>query len=235
MKRIGYIIVLMLLPCLVHAGGFLGTIENYRDQIKRRLNVKTSSTAFISDTVANQFIREAVVTMMPAIRADKTVWTITTTYKQNAYSLDSTVLGISSVEWSKNDSVKSFVPVPRAKFYEMEHRETAGQKNGYDRRPSYYDYIDDQIFVYPPPTVVGDTIKIVGWQKVVNIDTATDLSAIPQVYRPAILTYSIYLIARRGERRDAEMFYRDYTNVVHLLNLSLNARGLPGVEVAPSK
>jgi len=220
--------VLFVFLLFINGGGadFLGTFDNYNDQIHIKLGLATSETSLLSDTNCNQFVREAVIATMPYIRGDKVVLNVTTTYRQNTYSLDSTLLGISAVFWSKNDSLKVLKYTPIENWGEVIKTETSGKQNGYDKRPSSYDYIDDKLFVYPTPTYpYGDTLHVVAWRKVPDIAAYDSLSVIPQQFRNPILLYATYLAAYSMGHPMTELFKAEYEKAISLVNAAINSRG----------
>lgn len=233
MKQVIWYLVLLVAVLLVlttfcytvDAGtGPLDSLRHYQRDMRRHLNVDTASSNYCTDAVAGTLIRESIMTLLPVIRGKKTTWSTATTYRQGTYSLDSAALGIAAVVWSLNDSLKSLVYVPKSKWYEMNHKSTS-EKQDYLKRPSYYDYDDDNLYVFPVPTKAGDTLRISGWQHVAGLGAATDLSSIPQAYRPVILSYAVYLFARGKSKQNAEMFYRDLQFTITLANLALNSHG----------
>lgn len=188
------VFLVALLGTQVHCADFCATFGNYDDQIKRKLGIDPADTTLLPDTVTHDRVREAVIALMPIMQGDKITDSITTSYKQSHYSLDSLMEGVNYVIWSKNDSVKSLLYLPQNLWYQKEPRTTVGKK-GYDLRPSYYDYTDDQIFLYPTPSNAGDTIKIYGYASVSDIAAKDSLHIIPQKYRPTVLLYSTFLCA----------------------------------------
>jgi hypothetical protein len=232
MKRLIILLVSVLGFSSAQAGDLLDSLSAYRYQMRRHLGVDTASTGYISDENANQFVREAIVTLMPVIRADKIDDTITTSYRQTDYSLDSTFLGVISVEWRKMDTIKALQYVPRGKWYDLKHNATQGGKNPYLKRPSFFDYDDDYLYVFPvPTTTVADTIIVHGWRKLPSVMAASDLTAIPQAYRVPILHWAVYLVARAKQKPDVDRFFRDFMFVTKNANVALNQKGLPLIEV----
>jgi hypothetical protein len=116
-----------------------------------------------------------------------------------------------SAEWSKGgDSQKSLNYVPKPKWYEQAHRKTKGQSDGFLKRPSYYDFIDGTIFLGPPPSVTGDTIRIVAWLKIADATGAMALTTIPMRFREAILNYATWMVAVSRSHPQAQSCYLQY-------------------------
>jgi hypothetical protein len=174
----------------------------------------------MTDSVLNQLIREAVVTVNPIIHGYKTTKTFLTSFESSTYPLDS-LIGIMSVQWRHGDSIRSIVYMPREKWVELQNQNTWGADNPYLERPSVYDYTDDQITLFPVPTS-SDTIQIVGFQKIPNITIISQVSQIPQKYRVAILKYATWLVARAKQHPQALTFLNEYHESIAFLMAGLN-------------
>lgn len=203
MKKI--LIALLLLAGSANAGQFLETFSEVRAQARAKLNINSTS-AYLTDSTANQYIREGMLFVNPMMMYDKEVKATVTTFKQNTYTLDTMFVGLISIEMSKNDSVKTLKYVPRGQWYEQYVEKTTG-KTGYDKWPSFYDYSDDQLFLYPTPTRAGDTVKMYGWQKVGDVDTVSTLTKVPEKYRLAVMFYVAYAAAdARSDMKAQRLF-----------------------------
>ena len=218
MKKVLFILLLFISGNIMSAD-FVDDFGGYRSQIKRNLGHDTTSVS-PSDSAYNQFIRQAVIKVMPIIQGKKKSFSFITNYRDDSYDLDSTVNGIISVYWSKNDSIKTLLKAPKDQWYTLkkDDENIVSQKSGYQNRPSYYDYIDDIIYLYPSPPRNGDTIKYEAYTKVTNIDNATDsLQAVPQKYRVAILEYATYLVAQSLQHPSANLYRQDFSESVQSL------------------
>ena len=193
MKKILFTLCLLLICGNILSSDFCETFEDYEWRIKGKLNLDTASTA-ISDTIMHQHIREAVIKVLPMIRGIKSIDTILTTANAGAYSLDSTVVGVLNVEWFKEDSLKTMLYSPKSGWYQYVVKGLSGKK-GYEKRPSYYDYIDNLLFMFPIPISGGDSIEVSVYRKVNSISALDSLVLIPQKYRVAILEYATFLAA----------------------------------------
>ena len=214
MKKL-IIIFLILLCGNVLSADFCENFEEYRRQIKRNLHLDTASTA-ISDTTLNQFIRQGVIKVMPLIQAIKSTDLFVTVHRQGVYTLDSTVVGVLNVEWSKNDSLKSLLYSPKEIWHEKELKTLAGERS-YDGRPSFYDYIDNTIYLYPVPFRNGDSIRVSVYRKINSISALDSLILIPQKYRVAVLEYATWISARTVQHPLMETFERDFNMSVSIL------------------
>lgn len=214
MKKL--IIVFLILLCgNVLSADFCETFEEYRRQIKRKMHLDTASTA-ISDTTLNHFIREAVIKVMPLIQAIKSTDSFLTVHRQGVYSLDTTVVGVLNVEWSKNDSLKTLIYSPKEVWHEKELKTLSGFK-GYDSRPSLYDYIDNTIYLYPIPFRNGDSMRVSVYRKLNSISASDSLSLIPQKYRVAVLEYATYITASSLQSPLTTTFQSDFQMSVSIL------------------
>lgn len=203
MKRILTALTILVLCMSAIGADFVLTLSDYRAQIKRRLNVDITNTTWMSDTVMNQFIREAIVTIVPTLEGNTTTKTVITSYGQMSYKIDTNMVSIAEVGWKSGDTVRWLAFVPRDKWSVLTHQSTNGGDDPYLQRPSVYDVSDDSIFVFPIPTFSDDTLMYIGPIKITNIATASSFSGIPQHRREKILNYATYLVATAKQRGDA--------------------------------
>lgn len=214
MKRIT-ILLLLFLASSVCAADWCATFSGYRDAVRDKHNILRTNTTWVTDTVLNQLIREAVIDVVNDVRAIKKVYNDTTEYRQFTYSIDSGILGIISVRWvsPNRDSIKSLLYVPQDRWNELVTTSTSGE-DGYLATPSYYDYIDGSLFIYPPPETHGDTLQIVAWRKVPSIAASDSLVIIPQKFRVAIVNYVAYQIAKAKSHPFMTNFYADFISAM---------------------
>ena len=206
---------LLLIVCVLLIGGpvlaqdFVETKAEYRKQIRLKLGVDTSSSGYLTDDAANAFISEALTFALPLIKGKKIVTSFVTAYRDGDYPLDPTMDGIFAVWWSQNDSVKPLSYLPISQWGNADHQSTKGNPEGALKRPSYYDYSDDSLFVYPIPYAsIGDTIKVLGWAEEVSTATDTSFAQIPQKYRTVIVNYAAWLAAEARSDPRAERIFQ---------------------------
>lgn len=234
MKR--WLLILLLLP-ISPSAEILDSIDDYAVEMRMALGFKTASTNNLDDTTAHTFIRESFNKMTSMLRPIKRVETFTTSYRQNTYSLPDSVIGVISVYWRRGDSIKSLQYLPIDDWSRTIQEGTTGKQKGKDSRPTYYDYIDDKIFVYPAPTNWGglvDTFRIVTWGRQVSLDTAKDLSQMPVQYRGAVLDYATMKAAVRRQHPFTQLFISLYQETMQALNASLNSRKDSNVQIPPN-
>ena len=223
------LVVFLLLAGSVGAADFLEDFEAYRNLVRAKLNIDVSATAPLTDTIINDFVREAVITTMPLMRGDKIKVIDTTILRQNVYTLDSTILYIRSVLWNKYDSVKALLYKPQELWYNevkdgTDPNTTVGKTNGYDKRPSFYDYDDDNLYVFPTPSIAGDTLEIYAYRKVPSISAIDSLAVIPQAYRIPVVLYATYLSAFAIGNPNTLAFLAQYEKALTNLNATMNSR-----------
>lgn len=223
MKKI--IVLFLLLAGSAQAGQFLETFAEVRAQVRAKLNINSTSS-FLTDSTANQYIREGMLVVNPMVMFDKEVKTTVLTFKQNTYSLDTMLIGIISAEISRSDSVKTLKYVPRGEWYNQYVAPATAGKIGYEKWPSFFDYSDDQIFIYPTPTNpnLTDTLKIYGWQKVGSIDTVSTMTKMPEAYRVAVLDYVIYVAAKARSHPNTMLYYQDFQRDIAAINAAFNRK-----------
>ncbi len=219
MKRIILVFLLSMFVCpIVSAADYLETFVDYRWEMRRALGLDTTSSGVLDDTTANQFVRQAVFQIIPILRPRFIEDTIATAANDNTYSLDTLTIGISSVQWRTGDSVKSLIYAPRAIWYQLSvNPNLASEENPYNKRPSYYDYADSQIFLYPIPAIANDSFYIMSWYKLPTAYAGDSLFQIPVQYRVAVLRYAVYLVAQSRRHPLTEIYLRDYQTIVEVL------------------
>ena len=217
MKGILLLVLLLVMPLEVMAADFLDSFAEYNYQVRRKLGVDTAGTGYHSDTTGKQFVREAVVFVVPLVRAIKSNGVIVTTYRTHAYALDTLVVDVVSAMWIKNDSIKTLLYKPKELWYQGEDNSTTDGR-GFTKRPSYYDYDDDSVYFYPAPTnTTGDTISISMSSKVKNISAAASLTDIPPKYRIAVLYHALFNAAASRQHPHTAIYYQEYITAVNSL------------------
>lgn len=234
MKRLVLILgVIVLFSGTIQAADFLDSLRQYHVQILRHLNIDTTSTAFLSTNQTYSLVREGIVAVVPPLRSNKVIRSRTMPFMRDTLTLDSDVVGVLAVQWHKNDSVKSLLPVPKEKWFQLPHQTTVGQQ-GYLKRPTYYSYIEGFLSVYPVPTnPTSDTIKITAWVKAPNVQSASVFTSVPTQYRVAVLYYAIWHAAQAKSDPQWKDWRDNYFQLVKDLNASLGYPQITGSGVAP--
>jgi hypothetical protein len=214
MKRLLFLVLLVLCAGSLGATDFLSTQDEYQTQMRRKLGSDTGSTGYLTDDNANAFIREGMFQILPITGARKQITSHVTARSTYAYRLDTTLVDIvgAFLVYTEGHTVviKPLKYVPVSEWAEQEHRETGGKESEALQRPSFYDFTDTLILICPTPfSKAGDTIHIMGWHKMDDIDTQTNFSAIPTKYRTAILNYATWAAA----------FARTYPRATTLFNV----------------
>jgi len=212
MKRLILIAVLLVFAASVSAADFMDSFAEYQTQIRLNLGVTATNTSYAADTTLNRVIRLSAIHINNLLKTYKTINEFVTVYHDGSYDLDS-VIGVIYVEWSKNDSVKALVYAPKGQWYQLEVQEIASQKD-YKKRPSYYDFVDGTLYLFPAPVIAGDTIRVTGWEKIGNISAAASLTDIKQRYRTAVLAYATYRMALSRTHPSTQLFKGDYEEAV---------------------
>ena len=215
------------------AGDFVGSFAEYRKAIKRKCGIDMSNTAWLPDSTMNDFVKEAVAAVNPIVMGRKIIDTIASILSQeNTYEIDSNMIGVFSVAWRNGDSVKSLVPVPRTLWHQQPHQTTIGQIDGYLKYPSYYDFIDGYVSVFPVPRISGDTVGdtlngafvVTGWSLVPDLTSGASISLIPQQYRATILEYATWKVAEAKQHPLAAGFRSNFFELLSRMDVMLNGR-----------
>jgi hypothetical protein len=231
MKKLLLLFIFLLIPVGLRAADVLETWDDYSVAARRSLGYDTVSTGLLTDANARAFIRVAVIQIVPISQSRKEITSFITTYKNYTYDLDTSLTKILSVWWSKNDSIKTLLYKPISQWSLQEHKATTGDNNPLLKRPSFYDFTDSLILVYPAPSdVFGDTIRIMGTHRIRSVLTDSTLDEIPQIYRPSVLNYITWSAANARQDSRSSSFF-------DLLGWSLSHLGRaikPGGQVVPA-
>lgn len=225
MKRLGVLLVLLLTSSAL-GNSYLDSRTDYYVAARLKLGLTTASSGSLTDTAASGFFSEAVTAILPLNRGVKRLTTFTTTYHEDTYELDSTLTGILAVRWTKNDSTKSLRYLPIELWGEQEHDKTTGKPKKL-HRPSFYDFTDSLIILYPAPSKFGtaDTIEIMGFHRVADIDTQSTPTVIPEHYRISILYHMVYNAALAGQDPRIQFFREQLVFQLQRIGLSLTPGG----------
>ena len=237
MKKLLLVLFLLLPISLSIDAEILDDIDDYAIEMRMSLGFLTASSNNLDDTTAHTLVREAVNKMTAILRPIKRVETFTTLYRENTYSLPDSVIGVVSVYWRRGDSIKSLQYLAIDDWTRTIQGSNEGEQTGAGKRPIYYDYIDDMIFVYPAPTNWGslvDTFRIVTWGRMDGLDTTTDLSEMPVQYRNAVLDYATMKAAARRQHPMTQLFIDLYRETMQGLNSTLNSRKDSNVKTPPN-
>ena len=194
MEFIWRTLIVLALTIGVANASFLDAFSSYRTQIRMRLGFATTSTA-LTDTLLNTCLRQAVVQVNNEVGGYRVVRTILTAPSTYSYPLDSTIAPENVSVRMPGQVLKPLRFRERSGWDSVLHTATVGQKDPLLQRPSYYDFTDTRLFVYPPPYLV-DTLEIVGIQRVQGLDTLSTLTQIPERYRTLIFLYATQLVAQ---------------------------------------
>jgi hypothetical protein len=221
MKKL--IALLVLLSPALMASSMYETIGDMTIQIREKLGYTTGSSNALSDSTAANFIREGVLTVSPLTKGKVVAQSVVTTYRTQNYTLAATTIGIEWVAWSRNDSTKSLLYVPRELWYQQEHKTTMG-KSDFLKRPSYYDYSRDSVgmtlYLFPTPTLrdsVTDTIRVMTHQREDDLDTTTILTFLPEEHRAAVVKYATWKVAQARQHPLTEAFRQEYVEYIGII------------------
>lgn len=224
MKR-RILLLLLLLPLMVIGGDLFLTYASVREYVKSELGYSASSTGPMSDSMMNVYIRISSVATNPSLQMREVERVVITGDRLNKYALDS-LASIISVEWSKNDSVKSLVFVPRELWHEQTHTSCRGtDAKEWNRYPSYFDYTDSLLFIHPPPDGGSDTLKILGVDRYANIDTSITLTHFPRKYRIAVAMRAAWKIGKAIQSPVTAALEKEYKEYKMEVGIATHQRG----------
>ncbi|MCK5601667.1 hypothetical protein KAR91_07360 [Candidatus Pacearchaeota archaeon] len=221
MKKILFVL-LLLVSTSARSDDWLLSLEDIRYQVRMAAGYDSSADAYMTDTLGSNFIREGFVAVNMALQTIRTVNSIVCTKYQNSYQLDTLQMGIYSVEWSNRDTVSTLEYVSRETW-----RSLAGTSLTDKKKPAYYDYSHDSIFIFATP-IAADTLLIYGWEKAPDLDTITTLAFLRQAYRLAVLKYATWQAAMARQHPMTLEFKSQYFETLTNLKVGLG-RGVPVV------
>ena len=223
MKR--WLLIFMVLGITAQADSWLDSRTDYYVAARVKLGLDVAESGLLNDTTASFLFNEAATAILPIHRGVKRVTSFVTSYRESMYAFDSTLVGIQSIWWAKNDSIKPLAYLPLGSWDKQTHRTTFG-KTGFEARPSYYDQTDSVVIIYPPPVrTTADTIKILGWHRLPDIDTTTAPTLIPERYRLAILYHMVWNQARARHDSRAPDFREELIFALSQIGLKLTDGG----------
>lgn len=228
MKRTLLIFLTCLLCVSVQAGNdYLDSFTDYDTAVRQALGLDPAGTVYIDTASVHQFTRDGVILLTPVLKAVQTQKTVITVRGINVYTLDTLQVGITSVVWSKGDSVKGLVPVPQTEWYKQTHTSCIGQEDPFLKRPSFFDFDDNKLFIFPSPVVAGDTIRINGYLKVPATDTLGTLriSDVKQRYRPVILSYVVWQAAKAVQSPSTQSAFMQFNMALSVYGWRMNETG----------
>jgi len=213
MKKL--LLLFLALCCSTQAAGLFEDFTSVNAQVRAKLGLAATDTVTITDTIINQFAREALLTVNVNFQGTVKRDTLYPTFNQNTYQLDSLTAEVISVFWQKQDSFKSLIYLPKNQWYEQTVKALKG-KAGFEVRPSFYDVeiIDSAtvlLVLFPTPVVILDSTFIVNYVSFTpDIGTTTSLSDLRRGLKVAVANYTAYLCALHLSSPKAEMLYRDF-------------------------
>lgn len=208
MKKIVFICIVLLAVSSAQTAELYSTITACRWKMRLLVGLDTASSNALPDTVANGFIRDAIVHCAPEIRARQFKKKTVTVDGREQYAVDS-IIRIISVETKFSDTMKPMKFLPRQFWAEQAHQYTGGGQMSFLARPSFYDFDDDSVYVYPIPSRT-DSLFITGVVKFSSIDTLTSLTRYPEKLRLTFIWYAAYLWALAERDNRVTMYYQNY-------------------------
>jgi len=224
MRRITIFLVFLGLVSVSVDAEILYTFTTMTERARNDLGIDASNTTYLSDTTAHDRIREGMRMVNSLLRYNRTDSIVVTAVKTYKYRLRTNNAGVTSVQWIRDDTIKTLLPIPKGQWGAQEHQHTK-EKSGMLKRPSYYDFYDDTLYLYPIPTRI-DSIYVTTWDRIESgdstvsslpVDTASTLAAIKEIYRPAVLKYIIYETAKANQHPLTAIYRQDYEEMMMIL------------------
>lgn len=202
------LILILLLASTVSGSTFLGTREDYYAQVRLKLGLTVAASGLLTDTAASAFLSEAIVQIVPGDGYIKKVTTISTLRGVIGYAFDTTLVSVQNVWWHKSDTVKYLIHVSGEFTEAQSHKSTIGTRDPLLRRPSYYQYTDDSLYLYPAPSLTADNIYILGYHRIGDVTSTDTLTAIPEQYRTPILNYMVWAVSQSRGLPEANSYFQ---------------------------
>ncbi len=219
MKKIVLILssFVLILSSNAFPADVLDGFTSYSHLSRTMFGVDTADKSFVSDTTIHDLVRLSVITLGPALRGNKGVFFDTTVYHRDMYGLDSTIWGVSSVQWIHGDTVKTLIRIPQNLFGETYQKFAKAAEGPMERRPYFWDHIDDTLILFPVPIRNADSLRITAWRKVSSISASDNLASIPQKFRAPFVHYAAYLLARAKQHPLVQLYRQDYIDAMSLI------------------
>ena len=209
------IIILLASTNCFSGDPYLSGFDEIKQHVLMNMGWDISNSTLVGDSAFNMFIRMAVCEVSDYLRGDESSEIITSVADQNTYTLDSTIIGIWAVNMNWGDSTKALIHYPMDKWEELVSNKTLEGKSGYQARPTYYDYDQDNIYLYPTPVVNSDSIMVRHWKEVSGLGSLDSIPNVDMIYRTTIVRHVVWNIAlARTDDRTAsyEKAYNDALN-----------------------
>lgn len=196
---------------------FLADFDDCYRSIRLNHGYSEDNTDFATDSVLSWYLRQSVVEVACFVMGYEFDTSVITSQDVAKYGFgaSSDIWGISSVIWSKGDSTKALKYIPAQLWPDMEHQTCVG-KQQYEARPSYYDWSDDYLRVYPAPNEDAETLIVNAYGLAEDVDTTSDMDSVRVYYRMAIVNHATWklAIARSDPRADAfRLMYEESRNM----------------------
>lgn len=229
--------ILVVLICLSFSSSsgadFAGTFAEYRSQVRSLLGLAITNTLFASDSVLNQLIRQSVIAVNPIIKGKTQSYKVAVVASQDIYTLDTSIVAVHTVDMVKGTLQKQLKFVSRETFWQMKVDTGKGKR---DPRPEYYDWDNGFLYLWPIQVQGNfDTIRVTATKRIPSIAAADSLNIIPQQYRPAIVQYATWLVARARQHPLADTFKRDAMDAIQMVNVAMNQRKAPSDSIPAIK
>ena len=158
MVKVKYLIlVLLLIGVDVSAQTYADTVRIINQQIRRNLNVDTTS-CICGDHITEPMIAEGFIATASAVYGRFIADTIIAVDGDFDYVVKDSIVFITSVQWHKGDSLKALTPLHR-NLWTGAHTalRTLRGLAEWLNVPDYYDWEIGYIFVNPAPAVASGT------------------------------------------------------------------------------
>lgn len=223
-KILGLILVLFLVGADARSADYMDSLGKVESLVKQNLGMQ-SNTSGLADSLVALYVREGLVVLAPAVATRPFRDTITTTQYLMDYSLDSQMIEITKAFWKKKDTLVPVRYLPSDSFdYKFGASYTLAGKTGILAHPSYFDWVQGRMTLYPVPYITGDTIIIDGLAKIKNVMLDTGLmTQIAVSYRPLIAAYATMRCASSLGRDDkAAWWFQQLQFMSQALDITIN-------------
>lgn len=185
------------------AEDYLDSLQEYSAVISQNLNISTSSSS-CPDSMKFRSVRSAAIVVAQAIYGNFVLDTVVATANDYDYGIDS-VLKIKYVTFKNTDTVLPLTYAPMVEWRNLKIKKTLSGQAGALAHPSFYDWDNGYLFLYPTPSV-ADTFIVYGYGKLINIiGDSTFVTNLEVNYRPALEACATSLTALKLK------MYDDYT------------------------
>jgi len=193
-------LMVLIVSTAYGAEDYLDSLQEYSAVISQNLNISTTSKA-CPDSMKFRSVRSAAIVVAQAIYGNFMLDTVVATADDYDYALDS-LIKVKYVNFKSTDTVLPLIFTPMVEWRSLKIPRTLTGQSGVLAHPSYYDWDNGYLFLYPTPHA-ADTFIVYGFGKLANIiSDSTFVTDLEVNYRPSLEALATALTALKLKMYD---------------------------------